>query len=172
MQHDWPAIAQAIDAAKAQFGIATTDDTAGDAPQERTPVGEDIVATAKVRRGQALFRSAVLSAYRNRRCITGLSDPLLLVASHIGPWRDDPANRLNPTNGVCLSALHDRAFDRGLITFDADLRLVLSPQLAVQGVPFAQTAFTTHVGMRFQPPDRFAPDPDLLAQHRDHIFLR
>ena len=62
--------------------------------------------------------------------------------------------------------------DRGLITFDADLRLVLSPQLAVHGVPFAQTAFTTHVGIRIQPPDKFAPDADLLAHHRDHIFLR
>ncbi len=171
MKQDWPAIAEAIDAAKAQFGIATTDDPEPDGLPEPTPVGEDILATTKVRRGQVLFRSAVLSAYRERCCITGLADPRLLVASHIVPWRDDPANRLNPTNGLCLNALHDRAFDRGLITFDADLRLVLSPQLAVQGVPFAQTAFATHVGMRIQPPDKFAPDPDLLAHHRDHIFL-
>ena len=172
MNQDWPAIAEAIDAAKAQFGIATTDDTEADTLQKPTPVGEDIVATTKVRRGQALFRSAVLSAYRNRCCVTGLSDPRLLVASHIVPWRDDPANRLNPTNGLCLNALHDRAFDRGLITFDADLRLALSPQLVVQQAPFAQSAFTTHIGMRINPPDKFAPDPDLLAHHRDHIFLR
>ena len=172
LKHDWPAIAEAIDVAKAQFGIATTDDVEADAPQERTPVGEDIVASTKVRRGQALFRSAVLSAYRNRCCITGLADPRLLVASHIVPWRDDPANRLNPTNGLCLNALHDRAFDRGLITFDADLRLVLSPQLVVQQAPFAQSAFTTHAGMQIKRPDKFAPDPDLLAHHRDHIFLR
>ena len=172
MNHDWPAIAEAIDVAKAQFGIAKTDDTEPGALHEPTPVGEDILATTKVRRGQALFRSVVLSAYRNRCCITGLADPRLLVASHIVPWRDDPANRLNPTNGLCLNALHDRAFDRGLITFDADLRLVLSPHLAVPEDSFAQTAFTTHAGMQITSPDKFAPDPDLLAHHRDHIFLR
>ena len=87
MKHDWPAIAEAIDAANAQFGIAKTDDTEPDGLHEPTPVGEDILATTKVRRGQALFRSAVLSAYRNRCCITGLLDPRLLVASHIVPWR-------------------------------------------------------------------------------------
>ena len=172
LKHDWPALAEDIDVAKAQFGIAKTDDTETDALHEPTPVGEDIVATTRVRRGQALFRSAVLSAYRNRCCITGLADPRLLVASHIVPWRDDPANRLNPTNGLCLSALHDRAFDRGLITFDPDLRLVLSPHLAVQDLAFAQSAFTTHAGMEIKRPDKFAPDPDLLAHHREHIFLR
>lgn len=172
LKHDWPAIAEAIDVAKAQFGIAKTDDTEADPLHEPMPVGEDILATTKVRRGQALFRSAVLSAYRNRCCITGLADPRLLIASHIVPWRDDPANRLNPTNGLCLNALHDRAFDRGLITFDGHLRLVLSPHLAVPEDSFAQTAFTTHAGMQITSPDKFAPDPALLAHHREHIFLR
>ena len=170
MKHDWPAIAEAIDAAKAQFGIATTDDTEADPLHEPMPVGEDILATTKVRRGQALFRSAVLSAYRNRCCITGLADPRLLVASHIVPWRDDPANRLNPTNGLCLNALHDRAFDRGLITLDADLRLVLSPQLTARDDRFAQTAFATYAGKQITLPDKFTPDAAALAHHREHLF--
>ena len=158
LKHDWPALAEAIDVAKVQFGIATTDDTETDALHEPTPVGEDIVATTRVRRGQALFRSAVLSAYRNRCCITGLADPRLLVASHIVPCiATTQQTSLNPTNGLCLSALHDRAFDRGLITFDPDLRLVLSPHLAVQDLAFAQSAFTTHLCMEIKRPDNTHP---------------
>jgi len=40
----------------------------------------------------------------------------LLIASHIVPWSKDKQNRLNPRNGLCLSALHDKAFDRGMIS--------------------------------------------------------
>jgi len=53
----------------------------------------------------------------------------LLVASHILPWGEFPAERLNPQNGLCLSRLHDAAFDNGLITFDDDYRLVVSRDL-------------------------------------------
>ena len=126
LQADWPATADAI--AKANQAIGATPPT--DEESQPAGKGEDVVAQIKVRRGQALFRATVLSAYQSRCCITGLADVRLLNASHIVPWRDDPANRLNPRNGLCLSTLHDRAFDRGLIAFDADLRLLLSKELA------------------------------------------
>ena len=58
-----------------------------------------------------------------------LTVPRLLVASHIKPWSDFPNDRLNPCNGLCLSSLHDAAFDFGLITLDEDLKVVLSKQL-------------------------------------------
>src|ERR1035437_10336715 len=72
-------------------------------------------ATVKVRRGQQFFRQAVLNAYDVRCCISGINVPRLLVASHIKPWGKFPNDRLNPRNGLCLSALHDAAFDAGLI---------------------------------------------------------
>ncbi len=78
--------------------------------------GHSRMAQTSIRIGQNFFRRAVLSAYESRCCISGLSEPRLLVASHIVPWRIDPANRLNPKNGLCLSLLHDRAFDLGMIT--------------------------------------------------------
>lgn len=62
------------------------------------------------------------------RCwITGLALPGLLNASHIVPRREDSANRLNPANGLCLSALHDRAFDQGLMTIREDLAVAREP---------------------------------------------
>ncbi len=80
------------------------------------PVGEDRIVQATTRMGQRFFRAAVLSAYNEQCCITGLAIPKLLIASHIVPWRHDIANRTNPQNGLLLSALHDRAFDAGFLT--------------------------------------------------------
>jgi predicted restriction endonuclease len=58
--------------------------------------------------------------------MSGLSDSRLLIASHIVPWSSDKQIRLNPSNGLCLSAIHDRAFDKGLMTLSDDLKIVIS----------------------------------------------
>jgi len=119
---------------------------------------------------QSFFRRAVLSSYRGRCCITGLSEPRLLIASHIVPWSQDKANRLNPSNGLCLSALYDRAFDQGLITFDEDWRVVLSPRLK-QPEPAMRHFFHTIEGQKIVMPERFHPDPKLMQQHRESVFV-
>jgi putative restriction endonuclease len=56
-----------------------------------------------------------------RCCISGINVPRLLVASHIKPWSEFPEERLDPRNGLCLSSIHDAAFDAGLITLDKKL---------------------------------------------------
>ncbi|MXX40146.1 MAG: HNH endonuclease, partial [Gemmatimonadetes bacterium] len=86
----------------------------------------DRIVQTKTRIGQNFFRKAVLSAYNYRCCITGLSIPKLLVASHIVPWHIDSANRLNPRNGLALSVLHDKAFDLGMITINEDMTVRVS----------------------------------------------
>jgi putative restriction endonuclease len=88
-----------------------------------------VVADVKVRRGQDYFRDAVLNNFGGRCGVTQLAVRELLVASHILPWGEYPRERLNKRNGLCLSRLHDAAFDRGLVSFDQNLRLVLSPRL-------------------------------------------
>ncbi|MCL4694266.1 MAG: HNH endonuclease, partial [Candidatus Hydrogenedentes bacterium] len=85
--------------------------------------GKETQSISKTRVGQAFFRRSVLSSYEYRCCITGLAVPELLVASHILPWRVDAANRLNPRNGLCLNAIHDRAFDQGIITVTAKMTI-------------------------------------------------
>jgi len=129
-------------------------------------------ATVKTRRGQQFFRQAVLTAYDVRCCVTGIPIPRLLVASHIKPWRDFPAERLNPRNGLCLSSLHDAAFDGGLFTLDEDLRVVLSKRLK-DGFPQAtlEQCFASFEGQRIRLPDKLAePDSACLAHHREHVF--
>ena len=92
--------------------------------------GETKKASVEVRLKQSFFRQAVLSSYQTRCCMSGLDDPRLLIASHIVPWNKDKGNRLNPSNGFCLSALHDRAFDQGLITVTPDWKIGISKSLA------------------------------------------
>lgn len=123
----------------------------------------------KQRVGQVLFRRSVLTMYGARCCISGLADPRLLVASHIVAWRDDPANRLNPRNGLCLSALHDRAFDAHLLTLDSELRVVVSERLLRLQGDLAATAFAQAQGKPIALPERFHPDPAFIANHRQRF---
>jgi putative restriction endonuclease len=134
-------------------------------PTERT-------AMARVRRGQQFFRQTVLNCYGVRCCISGINVPRLLVASHIKPWRKFPKERLNPRNGLCLSSLHDAAFDGGLITLDKKLCLVLSPLLKSYFPHVAlEQSFVPFEGKVIQLPKKFAePDPAFLRHHRDVIF--
>ena len=84
----------------------------------------------KARIGQSGFRQALELHFKDGCPLTGISTPALLVASHIKPWRDcTPLERLDPDNGLLLSALADRLFDRGLITFDDHGTLLTSPAL-------------------------------------------
>lgn len=89
------------------------------------PEGRTREAIVRTRINQGFFRAAVLAAYGSRCCITGLSLPILLNASHIVPWSVDEKNRTNPRNGLCLNAIHDRAFDCGLLTVTPDLKVKL-----------------------------------------------
>jgi|ERR1039458_2037729 putative restriction endonuclease len=137
------------------------------------PIGPtETQATVKVRRGQHFFRQAILSAYDIRCCISGINVPRLLVASHIKPWGKFPDDRLNPRNGLCLSTLHDAAFDDGLITLDEKLSVVLSKRLKSF---FPQTTleqnFVPFENKPIRLPDKLAePDPEFLRYHRKEIF--
>lgn len=129
-------------------------------------------ATVKIRRGQQFFRQAVLNAYGVRCCITGINVPRLLVASHIKPWGKFPAERLNPRNGLCLSALHDAAFDAGLITLDDKLKVVLSKRLrSYFPQPALEENFVPFAGKAVRLPEKLAePDPEFLRFHREDVF--
>ena len=114
----------------------------------------------------------MFSAYQGRCCVTGVSESRLLIASHIKPWREDTENRLNPRNGLCLSALVDRAFDLGLVTISHDYRLMVSPQLGAQrdNMHISET-FYSRESKVIELPDKFVPDTAFLAWHRENVFL-
>jgi predicted restriction endonuclease len=134
----------------------------------------ETISTIKVRRGQQFFRQSILNAYSVRCCISGINVPRLLVASHIKPWRDFPNDRLNPRNGLCLSSLHDAAFDSGLITLDEKLRVVLSKRLRGYFPQQAlEQSFVPFEGMPIRLPDQLAePHPEFLSFHRDEVFQK
>ena len=103
--------------------------------------------------------------------MSGLSEPRLLVASHIVPWSADRANRLNPSNGLCLSAIHDKAFDRGLITVSEDFNILVSEELMRRDEPFVKKLFLPLRKKRIELPERFVPDIAFLARHRKEVFV-
>ena len=174
MQEDWGAFALHIVQALADFGLAApaepgiTDSLRVTADLDHS--GMDRLAWVKARVGQGLFRNAVLSAYNFRCCVTGVAVPELLVASHIVPWRSDSANRLNPANGLCLNALHDKAFDSGLMTIDAELTVVVSERIRRVPESEFQAAFFDCHGKKLAEPLKFRPLAAFLAFHREQIF--
>jgi hypothetical protein len=138
-------------------------------PEDYTGETRRVVTEQRIK--QNFFRRAVLSSYRGRCCMSGLSDARLLVASHIVPWSKDKANRLNPSNGLCLSAIHDRAFDKGLITLTDDFKIVVSEELKRKNEPFIMEVLLPLHGRTIEPPERFAPQAEFIAWHRSQLFV-
>jgi putative restriction endonuclease len=131
----------------------------------------EVTRDATVRRGQSFFRAAVLAAYDGRCCITGITSVGLLRASHIVPWSQNPSLRLDPHNGLCLNALHDAAFDRGLITLSDQFELLISRRLKSQ-VPDTvyKEMFEGRSGTPIKMPERFKPAMEMLEFHRNKVF--
>ena len=173
MHSNWEAFA--IDSEQALQAVQAEDDDSDELTEvevDDAPVGEDRIVTSTTRIGQRFFRNAVLAAYNERCCITGLSIPSLLVASHIIPWSHDTANRVNPKNGLLLSALHDKAFDSGLITVDDDMTVRVSYQYTKSPDSYFTESIRHYHGRAIDQPEKFAPNPEFLVYHREHIFLR
>lgn len=84
------------------------------------------------RSGQGKYREALLE-----ECpycpITGINDERLLIASHIKPWVvSDNKEKVDPKNGLILSPIYDKLFDKGFITFTDDRHIVLSNWISPQ----------------------------------------
>lgn len=127
--------------------------------------GLDRQAVTKVRVNQQFFRSLVLAGYGNRCAVCELPFPQLLVASHIIPWSIDKSLRMNPRNGICLCALHDRAFDKGLLRIAPDYAISLHPSVvAASEVTSVNHLLTRFAGARLALPDRWHPDSSLLQR--------
>lgn len=140
-----------------------------------TKEGEDVDSVTKRRKGQDYFRHMILFNYGCRCALTGINIPQLLLASHIIPWADKShkQDRLNPCNGVCLSALYDNAFDKGLITISPDDYTVrLSSALReCESQDYYAKHFGSVNGQQIMLPLNYKPNRDFLAYHRDHVFI-
>ena len=133
----------------------------------------EVTTPVKQRRGQSFFRNVVLNNYAEQCAVTRIAFRELLVASHILPWHSHPRERLDVRNGICLSRLHDAAFDCGLITFDDAYRLILSPQIkdAIHNHRVLAENFGAFEGVPLRFPEHaLLPNPAFLANHRKTIF--
>lgn len=170
---DWERLAVECQLLRQQFDDGSPDvlevESGSISPEDFTGETRQVIAMQRVK--QYFFRRTVLSSYRGRCCMSGLSDSRLLIASHIVPWSSDKANRLNPSNGLCLSAIHDRAFDKGLISLDDDFTIIVSEDLKRRDDPCIRTVFISLEGRSIEPPERFVPKIAFIAWHRDSIFL-
>jgi putative restriction endonuclease len=139
----------------------------------KRPQGEtEVVVSVKQRRGQEYFRDAVLNNFGGACGVTGIAVRPLLVASHILPWKSHAGERLNVRNGLCLSRMHDAAFDIGLISFNDDLRMIVSPALKRHfGERGIAENFEAYEGERLIiPDDAVLPELSFLAVHRRSLF--
>lgn len=137
--------------------------------------GEDVASETKQRKGQDYFRRMILTNYGCRCALTGIDIPQLLLASHIIPWRDKQhkKDRLNPENGICLSALYDKAFDKGFITFSPDDYSVQLSSALLENEPkeYYEQHFGCIIGRKLSLPTEYLPNRDFLAYHRDKVFM-
>jgi len=125
-------------------------------------------AIIRARRGQGLFKDRVM-AIETRCRITGVTNPVHLVASHCKPWRDSTnEERIDGENGLLLTPTIDHLFDRGFIGFENNGTLILSPvahcpSLEKMGV---KTTEIINVGGFTEGQKHF------LDYHRDCVLLK
>ncbi len=142
--------------------------------REKLVANSEVIRSVKVRLIQGFFRETVLASYDVKCALCQLNLPELLNASHIIPWSSNVERRADPTNGISLCALHDRAFDRGLITFDDSYNVVISNHIR----HFKTTSAIFKIGLldiesaQLTLPSRFKPDLSAIRFHRENIFKR
>ncbi|HET8887111.1 MAG TPA: HNH endonuclease [Salinimicrobium sp.] len=140
---------------------------------ENFPEGRERETTIKARVNQSFFRSTILSSYNLKCCITGLSIPDLLVASHIKPWAKDKENRTNPHNGLCLNSIHDKAFDKGFITVTPDFKIKVSKYFEdLSEEKAVNNFFLKYDSQNIIKPERFLPSKEFLDYHYHEIFIK
>jgi putative restriction endonuclease len=135
--------------------------------------GESKVREVKTRVNQNIFRQIVLSSYSGKCAISRIDISDFLVASHIIPWSVNEKERLNPENGICLSSLYDKAYDKGFIGISVNHEVLLSKPLADHSAKDFYSRFFSHLkGSKIQLPERFLPKKEFLEYHLDTIFQK
>ena len=134
-------------------------------------LGEEKVREVKTRVNQNVFRQIILNVYSTKCAISGIDIPDLLNASHIIPWSKNEKERLNPSNGICLSKLYDAAFDKGLIGIKTNFSIILSPKIKKhRNADYFEKHFGFLESCKLNLPERFQPKKEFLEYHLDTIF--
>ncbi|KIA97893.1 restriction endonuclease [Flavobacterium sp. KMS] len=133
--------------------------------------GQDVIRAVKTRVNQSAFRQMVLSNYNYKCAITGIDIPELLLASHIMPWSKSEEHRLNPENGICFSALYDKAFDKGLIGINTNHEIMFSDSIKKKKeTEFYIRYFSSLENQKINVAQKYLPRKEFLEYHLDTIF--
>lgn len=137
------------------------------------PSGKEREAVVKQRVNQQFFRTAVLSAYNNKCCVSGVGSTELLEACHIVDWGCDSVNRTNPKNGLCMNPFFHKAYDKLLIGISPNLVITISDELLTKTY---EGRFLTYLkglqGRKITMPDRFLPEKDFLQMRYEQFKKR
>lgn len=167
-QHNWGDLgAQAEEI----VGLALFDGT----PDKGAKPISSLTNRNQVNRERHFFRASVFASYENKCCITGLTIPTLLVASHIKPYSKcrTSSDRTDPHNGLLLNTLHDKAFDQGLITVTKDYTIRVSQKIKdYANDEFTKSCLADLEGQKIILPRNFMPSAECLEYHNDEIFRR
>ncbi|MBT3317096.1 HNH endonuclease [bacterium] len=129
-------------------------------------IDTDRIELVKSRRGQGLFRKKVSLIERECR-ITKVSNPEHLIASHIKPWRHaDNDQRLDKENGLFLTPNIDHLFDRGLISFENNGKVIVAPRADTTSLNKMKIDTISNVG------SFSSGQKEYLEYHRDYVLLQ
>ena len=135
--------------------------------------GETAIRQVKTRVNQSVFRQMVLANYSAKCAISGIDIPELLLASHIMPWSINEEHRLNPENGICLSALYDKAYDKGIIGITPNYEVIFSTSLkSKKETSYYKNNFAPIENLKISEPLKYLPKKEFLEFHLDTIFLK
>ena len=133
--------------------------------------GDTKIREVKTRINQNVFRHIVMANYSGKCAISGIDLPELLFASHIVPWAKNEQERLNPENGICLSALYDKAFDKGLIGVNEQYQILLSEKIKKRkNKDFYGQYFASLENKSLILPQKYLPRKEFIQYHLDMVF--
>ncbi len=115
---------------------------------------------------QGKYRQKLLDFWNGKCAVTSVTEEQMLIASHIKPWRlANNEEKISPANGLPLIPQLDRAFDKGLITFDdVDGKIIISPYFT----EYEQTGIFGDMRLR-DVPYQIRP---FLVFHRENLYLK
>lgn len=102
-----------------------------------------------------------------------MNNPELLIASHIKSWATSNENeKTNPRNGLCLNALHDKAFDRGFLTITPNFKIHISKNISdIYDGASVEKIFMCYDNQKILIPEKFLPKEEFLTYHNDFVYV-
>ena len=118
---------------------------------------------------QRIFAQQLNENYRGICCATGITTRSILSASHIIPWSEDSQIRIDPKNGLLLSPLVDKLFDKYYISVDAKYKIIISDRVAIDNALYREVKHLAGKQIALPKNAAFHPKQEYLKIHRGRL---